>query len=218
MKNLSYQTTFIIILLFITTTYNTHAQMTDAESILEKTSQLYKQWSGMDIQFTTNIRSEKSSVSESFEGTMSMKADKFVLTTPDMITWFDGTTQWTYMPRTGEVNINTPTGSDLQFLNPMILLQGYQKDFNVSYIGESTSANAKTAYDIALIPKKKDDIEKIEIQIEKNTSLPAKLVVTMRNDIRNTIHIKEVKKAEHPDQTFVFPENEYPDTEIIDLR
>ena len=217
MKNLSYQTTFVIVLLLITT-YTAYAQTADAQSVLEKTLQLYKQWSGMDIQFTTNIRSEKNGVSESFEGTMSMKADKFVLTTPDMMTWFDGTTQWTYWSRTGEVNISPPTGSDLQFLNPMILLQGYQRDFNVSYIGESTSANAKTAYDIALIPKKKDDIEKIEIQIEKNTSLPAKLVVTMRNDIRNTIHIKEVKEAEHPDQTFVFPENEYPDVEIIDLR
>ncbi|MDR1223846.1 MAG: hypothetical protein LBL07_13365 [Tannerella sp.] len=218
MKNSVYKITLAVTLLFIAITGSTYSQTVDARSILEKTSQLYKQWSGMEIQFTANIRSEKNGVSESFEGAMSMKADKFRLTTPEMMTWFDGTTQWTYILRTGEVNISTPTGSDLQFLNPMILLQGYRKDFNVSYIGESTSSNAKTAYDIALVPKKKEDIEKIEIQIEKNTSLPAKLVVTMRNNMRNTIHIKEIKDSGHPDQSFTFPENEYPDVEIIDLR
>jgi outer membrane lipoprotein-sorting protein len=206
-------------LLFVLTAGRTYAQAADAQSILEKTSRVYKQWSGMDIRFTSNIRSDKNGVSESFEGTLVIKADKFVLTTPDGITWFDGTTQWSYVSRTGEVNITTPTGSDLQFINPMILLQGGRRDFNVSYIGESTSANARMAYDIALTPKKKsDDIEKIEMQIEKSSSLPAKLVVTMSNDVQNTIHIKEIKETGHPDEIFTFPENKYPDAYINDLR
>ena len=180
MKKLFYYTTFnLIVLLIIITTGRIHAQVVDVKSVLEKTSQIYKQWKGMNIRFSTHIRSEKNGVSESFEGTMIMKESKFMLTTPDMTIWFDGATQWTYMPRTGEVNVSTPTGRDLRFLNPMILLQGYQNDFTASYIGESTSANAKTAYDVALIPKKKEDIEKIEMQIEKSTSLPAKLVVIL---------------------------------------
>jgi outer membrane lipoprotein-sorting protein len=193
-------------------------QPVDPRSVLEKMSQVYQQWSGMTIRFAANIRSDKHGVSESFEGVLIMKADKFVLTTPDMKTWFDGATQWTYMPKTGEVNVSTPTGSDLRFINPVILLQGYQKDFKVSYLGESTSANARIAYDLALTPGKKDEIEKIEIQIEKSSSLPAKLVVTMHNDMRNTLYIKEIKEAAHPDETFTFPANEYPEAEIIDLR
>ena len=196
----------------------TMAQTANAGAIIEKTSQIYKQWGGMDIKFAASIRSEKNNVSESYEGTMIMKNNKFVLRTPDIMIWFDGKTQWTYFPRNKEVNINTPTGSELRLLNPMILLQDYKKDFDVSYIGESTSANAKIANDIALIPKKKEDIEKIEVQIEKGTSLPVKLVVTMRNDIRNTVTIKEIKESSPPDKTFTFPENDFPDAEIIDLR
>jgi outer membrane lipoprotein-sorting protein len=207
-----------IVIVFIVMSNNAFAQTTDAKVIIEKTSQLYKRWEGVNVKFTANIRSDKNSISESFEGTIMMKNDKFILETPDMKTWFDGTAQWTYMPRTGEVNVITPTGSDLQFLNPMILLQSYQKDFNVSYIGESTSANAKMAYDIALIPRKKDDIEKIELQIEKNTSLPVKLVVTMRNDMRSVIHVKEIKETAHADDIFSFPKSDYPDAEIVDLR
>lgn len=205
-------------ILSIAVSGSAYAQKADAGAIIEKASQIYRQWDGMSIKFITNVRSDKNGISESFEGTIVMKNDKFVLTTPDMITWFDGTTQWTYVPRIGEVNVITPAGSDLRFLNPLILLQDYQKDFNVSYIGESTSTNAKTAYDIALTPKKKDDIEKIELQIEKNTSLPAKLVVTMRNDMRSVIHVKELEKTASPDEIFSFPESEYPEAEIIDLR
>jgi len=196
----------------------TIAQTTNAETIIEKTSQIYKQWSGMDIRFAANIRSEKNGIFESFEGTIIMKNNKFVLKTPDMLIWFDGTTQWIYMPRNKEVNINTPTGSELRLYNPMILLQDYKKDFNVSYIGESTSANTKISYDIALTPKRKDDIEKIEVQIEKNSSLPAKLVVVMRNDIRSTVTIKEIKETSPQEKMFTFPETEYPEAEIIDLR
>ena len=194
------------------------AQTADANAIIEKVSQQYKQWGGMEIKFAANIRSEKNGISESFEGVIIMKSDKFVMNTPDMKIWFDGTTQWTYMERTKEVNVIKPSGDDLRLLNPMMLLQDYKKDFNVSYIGESTSSNAKIAHDIALTPKKKDDIEKIEMQIEKNTSLPAKLVVTMRNDIRSIVTIKDIKSANPQDKTFAFPASDYPGVEIIDQR
>ena len=194
------------------------AQVANADAIIGKVSQLYKQWSGIDMKFTANIRSEKNNISESFEGTIIMKNDKFVLKTPDMMTWFDGKTQWIYMVRTKEVNLNTPSAGELRFLNPMMILQDYKKEFNVSYIGESTSSNAKIAYDIALTPKKKDDIEKIELQIEKTTSLPSRLVVTMSNDIRSTITIKEIKEIAPSQEIFTFPERDYPGVEIIDLR
>lgn len=190
---------------------------TDAEAIIEKTARLYQQWKGMSVSFAANVRSDANGVSESFEGTIRMKKDKFVLQTPDMITWFDGATQWTYMPRNEEVNVNTPSGSDLRYLNPMLLLNDYKKDFTVSFIGESTSANAKSAYDIAFIPKKKDDIEKIELQIEKHTALPAKIVVTMRHDIRSVFTIRTIREEAFDDSIFTFPEADYPEAELIDL-
>ena len=218
MKNILL-TIMALSLLFISLTpINMTAQTKNANDIIEKTSQLYKEWGGMDVNFSANIRSEKNNISESFEGTIIMKNNKFVLKTPDMSTWFDGTTQWSYMPRIKEVNISAPSGGELRLINPMFFLQDYKKDFNVSYIGESTSANAKMAYDIALVPKKKDDIEKIEVQIEKNSSLPVKLVVLMRNDIRSTVSIKEIKPMNPPDNMFSFNEADYPGVEIIDLR
>ena len=194
------------------------AQSADAEAIIEKASRIYNEWGGMEIKFSANIRSEKNNISESFEGSLVMKKDKFVLKTPDMLTWFDGKSQWTYIPRSKEVNLTTPESDELRYLNPMIILQDPNKDFKVSYIGESTSSNAKSAHDVLLVPKKRDDIEKIEIQIEKNTSLPVKLVVTMRNNIHSTVSIKDIKASNPKENIFTFPEKDYPGTEIIDLR
>jgi len=147
-----------------------------------------------------------------------MKNNKFVLTTPDMTTWFDGTTQWTYLIHSEEVNINTPDNDELRLINPMMFLQDYKKDYNISSIGESTSANAKAAYDIKLTPKKKDVIENMAIQIEKNTSFPVKLVISMRNQIRITIMINELKAGNPADEIFSFPHASYPNVSLIDLR
>jgi Outer membrane lipoprotein-sorting protein len=218
MKNISLTINVLLLLSIYIAPVKMTAQTKNADDIIEKTSRLYKEWGGMDVYFSANIRSEKNNISENFEGTIIMKNNKFVLKTPDMSTWFDGTTLWSYMPRNKEVNISAPSGSELRLLNPMFFLQDHKKDFNVSYIGESTSANARIAYDIALVPKKKDDIEKIEVQIEKNTSLPVKLVVLMRNDVRSTVSIKEIKQINPPERMFSFNEAEYPGVEMIDLR
>ena len=194
------------------------AQTPDADAIIEKTSLIYEQWGGMEAQFSIQITSIRNGSSESFEGSIKVKNNKFVLTTPEMEVWFDGTTQWTYLPNNKEVNINTPSDDDLRLLNPMRLLQDYKKDYNAVLTGESSSANAKAAYDMTLTPRKTESIEKIEIQIEKNTSLPVKLIITLRNQIRNTIIINELKKGSYTDEMFSFPKASYPDVEVIDLR
>jgi outer membrane lipoprotein-sorting protein len=209
----------LFIIISLLTINISYSQKVDAASVLDKTVQQYNNFaSGMEIIFASNIRSVKNNVSESFEGTLLIKGEKLVLTTPDVRSWFDGTTLWTYLPRTREVNVSNPGGSELQSVNPLLFLQNYKKDFTVSYTGESTSHNNKTAYDIVMIPKKKDDMEKIELQIEKSSSLPVKIVVMMKNDIRNNIIINKITQRNITDGNFVFPENEYPDAEIVDLR
>ena len=42
-------------------------------------------------------------------GTISVKGVKFVTTTPQTTVWFNGTTQWSYMKSTDEVNVSTHT-------------------------------------------------------------------------------------------------------------
>jgi len=209
----------IAIILLFAAAFSAFPQSSDPAAIIDRTLRQYDEWGGVEAQFSINIFSEKSSVNESFEGALIMVGDKFRLTTPDVIVWFDGVTQWTYMVRTNEVNVSAPTKKELRELNPMLLLNDYKKDFDVKLTGESTTANARMAYDIALTPKRSEDIKRIEVQIEKSNNLPARLVVILKNDTRNTVNIGKLGSfTSGSDSCFVFPEALYPDIEIIDLR
>lgn len=190
-----------------------------AAAILDKAAAVYENANGLTAAFTLRTYSEATQTTESFEGTIDMKGDKFMLNTPDMVTWFDGRTQWTYVGRNDEVNVSTPTGDELQFTNPALLLRTYKKGFTPSYQGESTAPNGKAAYEIELTPKKKGDIRKVSLQIEKQTHYPASITLEGTNGISHTIRISKLQtNVNQPDDFFVFKEADFPDAEIIDLR
>lgn len=191
-----------------------------AEKVLDKAAAVYESSNGITATFAANIRYEKEGISESFEGTIQMKGDKFLLITPDMRTWYDGKTQWSYQVRREEVDIYNPSGDEeLQVINPMILLRTYKKGFDFSYVGESTADNGKMADDVLLTSKGKNDIEKIEMQVEKATSFPVRITVIMKNGLRSVIRISKMQTGmNHPDQLFVFNPKDYPNVLENDLR
>lgn len=195
------------------------ARAQNATDILDKAAAAYERSNGVSASFTMRTHSEMQKVAESFEGTIQMKGDKFTLATPDMTTWFDGKTQWVYMERNDEVNVSTPTGDELQMTNPALLLNSYKKGFTAVYKGESTAASGKSAWDVELAPKKKGDILKVELQIEKTSNFPATIRVEAKNGISTTIHISKYKTGvNQPAAFFVFDEADYPDVEVVDLR
>jgi len=208
--------TIALTLIFAAMTSVVYAQKANAVDIMDKMLQKHINMDGTDMTFDANM--SDNSASGNIACTLSIKKNMFILQTPDMSVWFDGKTQWTYIPRNNEVNIAIPSANELRMINPVLMVKDYKTGFNLSLTGESTSANAKTAYDISLVPKKNDDITKIEIQIEKSSFLPARLVIIMRNNMRHTINIMKIGKSDIPDSSFVFPTEQFPDAEIIDLR
>lgn len=191
----------------------------DATSILDKASVTYDQANGISASFTMLTKTPANGKEEPMEGTVQMKGEKFVLSTPGMCTWFDGKTQWSYVENNEEVNVSTPSGNELKATNPVLLLNSYKKGFKAKYMGESTAFNGKTVYDIELTPRIKADIEKVEIQIDKFKSLPATFKVIAKNGVTTTIQISQMKTGvNQPDASFVFNEADYPDAEVIDLR
>lgn len=195
------------------------AQAQDAQAILDKAAQKYEQSNGIKANFAIHSVVPQQNISESFEGVINMKGDKFKLETPDMITWYDGQTQWVYVMRNDEVNVSTPSGDELQLTNPAVLLRQYKKGFSVQYKGTSTTRQAKSAYDITLIPKKKSDIQQIDLQIEKMSNIPAAITITDKNKATVSIYISKWEIGKNQaDSFFSFNESDYPDAEVIDLR
>lgn len=195
------------------------AKAQTASDLLAKAAASYEQASGIEAKFTLRARSATTHSGESFEGVIYMKGDKFKLQTPDMITWYDGETQWTYLERTEEVNVTTPTGEELQFTNPAVLLQNYKKGFEATLKGNSTTRQGKSACDIELKPRKKSDLRSVVLQIEKATAFPASIDLETKDGMRHTIVINQWQTTMNlADNFFVFPEDEYPEAEVVDLR
>lgn len=209
-----------IIIAFITgivVTLGVSAQ--NAADILDRAARAYESSDGIKAAFSMNTRSTQQKINESFEGAIQIKGAKFKYETPDMIVWFDGKTQWTYLTRSEEVNVTTPSGDELQQTNPLLILKSYKGNYEVSLKGQSTSATGKATYDVVLVPKKAKDIEKIELQIEKNNNLPTGIIINAKRDIRTAIRISKLQTSvNQPDATFVFNAKDYPEAEIIDLR
>lgn len=219
MNNKLNKNRLIGLLLCLSGAFSATGMAQNAVSILDKAASAYEDSNGLTARFTMQTRSDVQKVSESFDGTVDIKGDKFVLKTPDMTTWFDGTTQWSYVEHNEEVNVSTPTGEELQAMNPALLLRSYKKGFTAKYKGESTASNGKAAYDIELTPKKKSDIVRVELQIEKFSGLLASIAVFTKNGISNTIRIGKMETGvNQPDSFFVFNEKDYPEAEIVDLR
>lgn len=204
---------YILFALFAFTLFPASAQ--NANELLDKAAASYKNANGISASFALHVRGEGGA--ESFEGTIQMKGDKFALSTPDMQIWYDGRTQWNYVERNREVYVTEPTEEELQYINPTLLLNNYQKGYTAAYKGESTASNGKSAYDIELTPRKKGDILKVVLQLEKSSSLPARISIDAKNGIRTTIQIDQLTTGvNQPDSVFVFNEKEYPDADIID--
>lgn len=196
-----------------------NGQAQEAQAILDQAAQAYEQSNGIKANFAIHSVVPQQNISESFEGVINMKGDKFKLETPDMITWYNGETQWVYLMRNEEVNASTPSGDELQLTNPAVLLRQYKKGFAVQYKGTSTTRQAKSAYDITLTPKKKSDIQQVDLQIEKVSHIPAAITITDKNGATVSIHIsKWVTGKNQADSFFSFNESDYPDAEVIDLR
>lgn len=194
-------------------------QAQNAKSILDKAVAAYERANGLRVDFSVRTRQGDQPASGWSEGTIQMRGDKFLLETADTKTWFDGTTQWTYVERNEEVNITTPTGEELRFTNPALLLGIHKKGFKPAYKGESTASNGKLAYDIELTPEKRSDITRVELQVEKATGLPLRVEVTARNGVTSTIRVDNIRTGlNQPDATFVFNEEAYPEAEMVDLR
>ena len=69
---------------------------------------------------------------------LSVKGIKFVATTPQTTVWFNGTTQWSYMKSTNEVNVSRlPEAQRLSIVNPYgQLMTLYRQGYDLSMTNE----------------------------------------------------------------------------------
>lgn len=154
---------------------------------------------------------------QKMKGKFILKGNKFVLNMDDMSVFFDGTTQWAYVPDFNEVSITTPTDEELAETNPMALLQAYKEKSTIRF---TTRNVKKNAFGVELTPKASDKaIKKIVVQVNKINYYPLSIQLVDKNGMISTLALSNfTTDVSTTNQTFVFDTSKHDNIEINDLR
>ena len=149
-------------------------------------------------------------------GTITMNGSKYFLNSSDVKCWFDGTTLWTYSTATGEVNITTPTGADIQAANPYAAVQDFKRNYHIW----KAAGQIAGLYAIMLMPKQKAPIKQMYLYFDKQTNWLRNVHVKMNDGTAYTITLTKYKtNVSVTSNVFSFNKNLVPPgTEVVDLR
>ena len=194
-------------------------QQSQAKSILDKTAEAFRKAGGVKADFTVKVITD--GLIEGVEhGTIQLKGEKFVLKTTDIVTWFDGKTQWSYVAKNDEVNVSNPTQEELQQINPYTFLYMYQKGFSYK-LGTMKTFRGKAIWEVVLTAKDKaQDLERITLYVTKEGYEPLYILLQQRaHPTRNAITVTGYQTGQkYANTLFTFDRKQYPSAEIIDLR
>ena len=184
--------------------FTTSAQT--AKSVLDKAAATITVKDGVKANFKMTASQGGTS------GTIWLKGKKFHATTPMAMIWFDGKTQWTYMKNNDEVNISTPTESQLQAINPYNFINLYKNGYDLTL---NKSGNDFIVHLTASSDSKK--IKELFISVDKKSYHP-KQVKLLQGKKWTIFDITDLKKESVADSKFRFNAKDFPTAEVIDLR
>lgn len=194
-------------------------QQSQAKAVLDRTADAFRKAGGVKADFV--VKAVTNGLAEGAEnGTIQLKGGEFVLKTSDVVTWFDGKTQWSYVAKNDEVNVSSPTQEELQQINPYTFLYMYQKGFSYK-LGTTKTFRGKAVWEVILTAKdKKQELERITLFVTKDTYEPLYILLQQRGQqTRNEITVTSYQtRQNYADSVFAFDRKQYPGAEIIDLR
>lgn len=177
-----------------------------AKSVLDKTAAVINSKGGIKADFIMSGKQGSTS------GTIAVKGQKFQAATPQAIVWFNGKTMWTYMKRSEEVNVTTPSAKEIQAVNPYNIIYMYRKGYTYTMktVGKSYQVTLKAT-------DKKTKTQEMVLTVNKADYVLTQ--VKMRQGTEwSTISIKNFKKSNLSDSLFSFNAKDYPKAEVVDLR
>lgn len=213
----------LVMLLLVVSSFATaaHAQNeAKAKAILADVSKKYKSYDVVSAKFRMTLSNAKAKLNESQSGTLLAKAsaNKYKVTMTNQELLSDGKSQWIYLKRDNEVQVNSVNNSS-DGLNPAQIFTIYEKGFKYAYAGTS-KLNGKDVHVINLTPT---DSKKAISRVVLNVDVAAKQISrVIMNDKSGSVYTYLVESftpnVKATDASFVFDVKKYPGVEVVDLR
>ncbi|MCL3779310.1 outer membrane lipoprotein carrier protein LolA [Prolixibacteraceae bacterium JC049] len=207
---------WLIILVLCGAFINAQAQKDPkAKVVLDKVANATKSFSSMDIAFSFALTNEEEGLNDEYEGKVQVKGLKYKLSMMGAETYFDGKAIYTYLPDAGEVNIDNPSESMEQMLNPSKLFTIYEEGFDYKWLKKE---GANTI--VELIPTTDErNFKKVILTINeaKKQLVGAKLFSKDGNTYIITVKSFTSNKA-YDDTYFTFDTKKHADVYVNDMR
>jgi chaperone LolA len=220
---------FTYIALLTATATNTFAQKdAEAKVILSQVSQKYRAYNTAKSDFVIAITNPQAGLNQTQNGTLitQTKANKYKLSVyttaaktalgQEIIS--DGKTQWTYMPKEKEVQVNY-VNNNAEGMNPAQLFTLYEKGYKYLYTGLQ-KLGGKAYQVVELTPTAdKPSIFKIKLFIDKAKKQIYSAQLFDKNGNRYNYTIKTfTPNVPLPAGGFAFDTKAHPGVEVVDLR
>lgn len=189
------------------------------KEILDKVSAKTKAYTSIKATFSFTLENLQAQMSDTHDGVILIKGDKYKATIMGADTYFNGTTMWMHMKEVNEVNISGPDMMDEESLNPATIFSIYEQGYRYLHAGETT-INGKTVDIVDLFPEDRDKpFSRVKLYIYRDNLHFAKIEQIGKDGNNYIIDIKKMEtNVPATDNMFVFDTAKHPNVEVIDLR
>lgn len=144
---------------------------------------------------------------------LTISSNMFSIKSDGVELWYDGTTMWTYMEESQEVNVTEPTQEELCYINPYLILKDWNNIFDYKLVSKASGY-----IKILLTPRESADYESLMLYVDDKFNICMLSIANNNSDISD-IRVTDLKTGIKVDKSmFAFDKKKYPNVEIIDLR
>ncbi len=188
----------------------------DPMKVLDIAAERIRKAGNVKIEYKAGLfagATEKASAS----GTMWLQGSKMKLDVDGIVTWYDGKTRWCYLPSANEVNIDEPSKKEMASMNPYTFMDIYKKGFKMTV--KETVLRGDAVYEVYLKARyAKMDVKEVYVDIRKSDYQPLCIRVREDNDWQRVSVLSFEGNLQLADDFFTFPQKDYPNVLVNDMR
>ena len=180
------------------------------EEILTKTINKISGTTGLQVNFSVTTGGYSS------KGEIFLNKNKFRVSLPDAMVWYNGKDLYTLNKNTDETTVITPSEEELEDSNPLAYISSSKRNYTVTF----STVKKSGSYVLELVTKtKRSEIKRITLTVNAKDYTPERLVIepTSGTPTRADINTFKTVSTISPGE-FEYPKAKFPKVEVIDLR